>query len=240
MNSRFLFTWFLIFSFFNISAQLASIDGNYAEAVIRGLSSNEIRINDVNKTVDLSTIKGSPYENEKFQLGKASNLLNDKPTAYYLRYNIYNDIIELKASLNEQDIRGLIKSLNIYVIISNREYHFEIYSDDNKSTKKGYFILLSKGKNSSLYLKKIVTFIDKKPAKDSFHKDIPASFKESEKYYIKKQRVLVPLSTNKKELLNQLSDQGNELKSYIKSEKINLKDEQDLIKLFNYYDSLLK
>ena len=240
MKSSFIFIWLFTFSFINMFAQIGKFDGNYAGAIISGLSSDQITIDGYNKIVDLSTIKGSPYEEERFQLGKASNKLNDKPAPYYLRYNIYNDVIEMKGSLNDGEIKGLIKSLNIYAKILNKEYHFEIYSDDNKKTKKGYFILLAEANNSSLYLKKIKVFKDKQEAKDSFHKDIPATFKDSEKYYYKKDRVLLPLSTKKKDLLKRLSDKENELKIYIKSKKIDLKKEEDLIKLFNYYDSLLK
>lgn len=149
-------------------------------------------------------------------------------------------MIELKEDLLNSKLTNLIKSLNIYALINNVEYHYEIYSDDNKRTKEGYFILLAKGKNSSLYLKKIKKFKDKVPVKDSYTKEQPATFIDSESYYIKKDRVLFPVSNKKKQFLKQYPEQSNELNKFIKSEKINLKNKNDFIEIFKYYDSLLE
>jgi len=209
---------------------------NFIESTVNNLN-NAIRVNNSSSVVELSTIDGSPYENELFSLGKAINKLSKKSNPYYLRYNIYNDVIEIDDS---KSIYGLIKSLNIYAIINNQEYHYEIYSVDNSSTDEGYFILLSKGTNCNLYLKKIKKLKEKVESKDSYHKETPASFVDLKSYFIKKDRILLPISKKKKEFLLQFPEKENELKKYMKAEKINLKSEKDVVKLFTYYDSLLK
>ena len=43
---------------------------------------------------------------------------------------------------------------------------------------------------------------------------------------------------SKKQILSAFPDAENELSSYIKAEKIDLKNEADLVKLLRYYDSL--
>lgn len=227
-------------AFFNLTAksQYSGIqsDSNFTESIVSNFE-NAMRLTGATEDAKLSNVKGSPYENDSFILGKAANKKIDNSKPYYLRYNVYNDVIEIQDSEN---IIGLIKSLNIYAKISNKEYHYEIYSIDNAKTEEGYFILLSKGVNSNLYLRKTKEFKDKVKAKDSFHKDTPAAFIDSESYYIKKDRVLFPVSKNKKEFLFQFSEIKDELKKYMKAEKINLKSEKDLIKLFKYLDPLLK
>lgn len=231
MKSRFLFTLlFLIFSISYSSAQFAEETKTISQLL------NSIRKNDSNDVVELSKIKGSPYENDAFILGKAANKKTNDSKPYYLRYNIYNDIIEVK---EENSTIGLIQSLNIYAVINNREYHYEIYSDDNEKTDEGYFISLYKSEKVNVYKRKIKEFIEEQPAKDSFRQATPPSFKDSEQFYFKKGRVLILISTKKKEFIKNFPEHKNEITSYIKSEKINLKSEKDLIQLFKYYESLL-
>jgi hypothetical protein len=214
-------------AFINYEARL-----NYLVGQVRNVQSGEL--------IDLKEVKGSPYETESFQPGTVSNKKLNDIKSFYFRYNIFNDIMEMKESQLDEDLYGLIKSLNIYTKILGKEYHYEIYTKDNKkSTDEGYFILISKGEKVSLYLRKTKTFIDAKPAKDTFRKAEKATFKDFEDYYYKTGRVLILLPTKKKGLLEVLSDHETEIKKYIKEEKINLKNERDLIKLMNYYGTLI-
>ena len=85
-------------------------------------------------------------------------------------------------------------------------------------------------------------FHDEKKATTPNHHDIPARFKDMEdKYYFKRstERIIFPVSAKSKNLLLQLSDQEAVIKKYLKTEKIDLKNEKDLIELFKYYDTLL-
>ena len=194
--------------------------------------------NNTRAKIDLSSVVGSPYEQETFVFGKATEKLTNNSMNYYLRYNVYNDEIQMKINLDDDKIVGLIKSLNHYAVINNKEYHYMSYSDNDKSINEGYFILVSNDFENSLYLKKIVKFKLGQPEKDSFRKAIPSAFKNFERYYYQKERVLFQLPTKKKDFLLHFSDKKEDLKKFMKAEKINLKDEKDLIKLFKYYDSL--
>jgi len=64
--------------------------------------------------IDLSSVDGSPYEQEAFVLGKAAERLTNNSMNYYLRYNVFNDEIQMKAKLSDEKIIGLIKSLRCY------------------------------------------------------------------------------------------------------------------------------
>lgn len=227
----------LCISFFSFAQQTNSV---YYDAIVYdGLTRIEHN-NSGGSNIDLSEVKGSPYENKIFQSGKAIDSNIGKPEAFYMRYNVYNDVIELKTSLSNKTSNGLIKSEKVYVIINNKEYHYKKYLENNSKTKEGYFILLKKGNNSSLYLKKFKVFKDKVLPKDSFEKEKPAKFTDDQAYYMQKGDILVRVSSRKKKFLEQNSEISKELGKYIKSEKINLKSEKDLIKLFSYLDTLLK
>ena len=197
-----------------------------------------IMANGQKNKINLSEVKGSPFEQESFVFGKAMDKLTATARNYYLRYNAYNDEIQMKASLEDKDVYALIKSLNIYAVINNKEYHYLSYADEDE-INEGYFVLVSKELKNHLYTRKSKRFKPGRPAKDSFREAIPPSFKDIHQFYYKKGRVLYPLSNKKKGILDQFSDKKSELKKYLKDENIDLKDEKDVLKLLQYYESMV-
>jgi hypothetical protein len=60
---------------------------------------------------------------------------------------------------------------------------------------------------------------------------------QTKKYFISKdEQVAIPLPENKHEVIEILSDTGKDIKSFMQENKTKLNDEQDLIKLVNYYN----
>jgi len=199
---------------------------------------DDSNFNKLYSNVDLSKIEGSPYMDNEFQLGKVYNRLTKNVSNFLLRYNIYNDEIQIKVGDNN-DSRVLLKSKDYFVILNNSKIFYEKYQIKN-NIETGYFILKYTGKSFSLFEKKNKTFQASKPSKDSFHISTPAKFKDNTTSYIKstKDEVLRPVSSSKKAILDNFPTHKKELKIYLKSENINLKDENDLKKLIKYYDSL--
>ncbi|RZM27904.1 MAG: hypothetical protein EOO88_10980, partial [Pedobacter sp.] len=56
-------------------------------------------------------------------------------------------------------------------------------------------------------------------------------------YLFKKDNTIIQLSLNKKDILSSLTDHTKEVESYINENKLNLKKEDDLMKLMSYYNS---
>ncbi len=199
--------------------------------------SNTIRLNESQNTVDLKSIKGSPYENEEFLIGKAMNDNLKFSNPYFMRYNIYNDVIEIKDK--ERSVE-MSKSSDVYALINNREYHYESYSDESGKLKKGYFILLYKGEKVQLYARKTQRYKDVVKAKTSYHQDVPAAFVDSKDYSMKKGGQMEFLSRNKKELIRQFPSLEANLKNYIKTNRIDVNKDADMIRLFTHIDQELK
>lgn len=223
------FVLFIIYSF-NAFGQ----SNPFFETKLNEVTS-EIRLQGTNNIVDLHSIKGSPYEKEEFLIGKTISELTNISNPYYLRYNIYSDNIELKSN---GTIYSLIQSQNIYAIFDSKEYRYEQYKTTNKNTKLGYFIILVKDKKYNLYLKKNIEFRDKVKANTPYESDTPATFLKSSSFYVKKDSVLISIPNKKKLFLQEFPKYSNSLKKYIKSERINLKYEKDMVKLFNYLNTL--
>lgn len=180
--------------------------------------------------------QGSPYLNEEFVEGKITvdNELNYKKQ---LRYNAYSDIFELRGDDNQ--INALLRSTNVTVLIDNSMFELIDYLLNNE-VKEGYFEKLNrKGKTILLkqYRKK---FIDIVKAKSSYQSDSPAKFVLDKSYFIKMNEVspAVKIILKKKNILSVLSDKGILVKEYISKNKLNLKNEQEVVQLFDYYNSL--
>lgn len=191
----------------------------------------------LNKGIDLSETEGSPYENETFVFGKAINEKMEISFPYLMRYNIFSDAIEVK---DKEELNELVKSIDLYAVISNKEYHYKEYADEAETINKGYFILLYRGDNIELFSRKTQKYKEPKPPKNSFQPKEPGAFIDYENYYIHKDDKLLALSTNKKELARQFPGMEADVKNFMKVNRTNLKSENDLIELLTYIDTQLK
>jgi len=188
-------------------------------------------------TIDVSGTEGSPYENESFVFGKAISEELNISSPYLMRYNIYNDVIEVK---DKDQLNELLRSFNLYVIISNKEYHYAEYSDESNTIKKGYFTLLYRGSNIELFSRKTQKYKQAVPPKNSFQPKQPAAFVDYQSYFMNKGGALLEIPTNKKEFIGQFPGMEADLKKFMKANKISLSSEDDIVELFTYIDTQLK
>lgn len=240
MKTKISLCLFLLFHLSGITfaqAQHLEVNDVVLNVASTKILSNTIRLNESQNTVDLKSIKGSPYENDEFLMGRAMSDNLNISNPYFMRYNIYNDVIEIKDK--ERSVE-MSKSSDVYALINDREYHYESYSDESGKLNKGYFILLYKGEQLALYARKTQRYKDVVKAKTSYHQDVPAAFVDSKDYTMKKEGQMEFLSRNKKELTRQFPSLEAKLKSYIKTNRINLNDDADMIRLFAYIDQELK
>lgn len=240
MKTKISLCLFLLFHLSGITfaqAQHLEVNDVVLNVASTKILSNTIRLNESQNTVDLKSIKGSPYENDEFLMGRAMSDNLNISNPYFMRYNIYNDVIEIKDK--ERSVE-MSKSSDVYALINDREYHYESYSDESGKLNKGYFILLYKGEQLSLYARKTQRYKDVVKAKTSYHQDVPAAFVDSKDYTMKKEGQMEFLSRNKKELTRQFPSLEAKLKGYIKTNRINLNDDADMIRLFAYIDQELK
>jgi len=178
--------------------------------------------------------KGSPYLYETFLPSKV--IINDSTTYNaMLRYNAYNDEIEMK---KDEKVTALFKRPYIEAIINNSHYKILEYKSEADKNKTGYFVALTPLGKHQFYRKDIKVFKEGKKAASTYSKDVPPSFENMVNYYVVLENSTQTrlLKLKKKNLLSLLGDE--ELPSFMKKEKIDLKNEKDLIKLFQYYNTL--
>jgi len=192
-------------------------------------------INSQSSNKDYSSFEGSPYLNEKFVIGTIINSKEDKRYRFLLRYNIYEDKIEIEKDKNS--IVNLGKEFYFNVIIDNKKFMLTEYQ---YKTNKGYLEILyqNKDKSNNLYLKHTRTLISAKKAQSSYEKDKPAKFNQSESFFYEHNNKIVSLPSRKKDFFKLFSSNSKVIEEYAKKNKLGIKDKNDLIKIFQFYSSL--
>ena len=222
-----------------MNSTLGSVDDMASRGDIRMHEAFKHLVNRLDKGayMSLENIEGSPYYNETFVLGKL--LVNGKevPGNYGIRYNAYNDQIELQGA-NETE--ALIKAVNYSCVINNNKYIYRSYQAKKKDTPTmGYFQVLTDEANGLLLKQERMKFKEALEAKTSMTQPLPARFIPYTNYYYLKNGTSIAAIIHKKTILDNFEPEvQSAIKKYIKSEKIDLKKEYDLLKLFSYYASL--
>jgi hypothetical protein len=184
-------------------------------------------------------VVGSPYSNPIFLLGDIYEQNKVIASNYALRYNAFKDEIEVKEDLYVEDIdtKILTKNPEVYVKIMDNMFVFRDAVEE--SNDAGYYQILHVGKVHSLYKKTAKKYYPAKKAQNSFEKDVLATFVDRPTYYlVSKEGDFQKFGSSKKKILKLFQDKQPELKEMIKSRKLDVTEEEDLLKLVKYYDAI--
>lgn len=187
---------------------------------------------DVSKPIDAY---GSPYINENFLPVKVKGFDDQLFTG---RYNAYNGEMEINLGTK---IIALDNNLSYEVMYTqnNKIYRTYNYITPSGIAKRGFLNVVQQMTDYAVLKQEVVKFYDKVPAATSYQRDKPAKFVESApNYYFEKGGVVKPVPTKKKDLLKAYPQNAKALKSYLKENKISLKDESDIVKLAGYLATL--
>ncbi len=192
---------------------------------------------EVNLTLD--DINGTIYLNENFTLGT----LYEDGVAFkklYLRYDAYNDEVELKESLDSDVVRAMVQHPRYSCSMNGNDYQFVEYFEEDGTLKEGYLSPLVSGGDYILFIKNIKVFKEGKPAKTSLDNSFPHRFLDKTEYYVSVNgESPVLMKTRKSNVLSVFSeDDQKAMKDYFKDNRPNVKDGSDLINLFAYANTL--
>lgn len=230
-----------LLSFFSISL-VAQISGAPREFETTVDLYNQIRkiINSREKPdyeIDWNNVKGSPYLYEDYKLANFS-VGNKNYGNILMRFNTYSQEIELKPEKEEGEVGALMKLENSKITFGNEKLKLFSYTDEEGDAEKGYFLVLNTAENIQLLLRKKCVFSPNEKAMTANQADRAAKFTQYDYYYISKDGTPVAVSPKKKAIINLFPDKKNEIKDYIKSEKLKLKKEKDFATLVDYIASL--
>lgn len=183
-------------------------------------------------------ITGSAYLTDFFLPSKLY-YDNEFMNNIYYRYNAYNKEIEIKqnSTQNSQSIASLNKDKKIAILVDNHKMGFKTFVTSKKKTLNGYLIALLNDKDYDLYKRIHIIYSPGRVSTNSFVKDVPNRFTKFTEYYFQKEGVnrIDEIPPNNRQFLKLLDDKTkSDMKAFLKENKLNVKDEADLFKVFEY------
>ncbi|MDA9213289.1 hypothetical protein N9475_04595 [Flavobacteriaceae bacterium] len=187
-----------------------------------------------------SEIKGNPYLNEKFQKG---NILfnNGKRYNALIRLDVANQKFEIKKNLNSE-----ISSIEVdnSVIVTINEDNFKNHSFEIKNKVTNGILkecLITDKYQLYFYPGKAIEMPNKdgiKAPPTGFTKAPQSKWKDASSYLIFHNGKTYLLPTSHKKMVSLRLFDEKLYKKYRKSNKLNLKKEESLIKLVSYFNSI--
>jgi len=231
---------------FGLSAQTSGQVATYTPGVgaytdaLYNYAKGSISESETKTTYENVKIKGSPYLSNIFQSADLYYGDESQGTTYF-RYNAYNEEVEIKQqNLEAEPIRALGKDKKIRLIVNNKPMSFKTFVNKKGKTKNGYLTLLKDGKYK-LYHHLGVSFREGKKAENSFVNEQPAKFSQYDEYYVEaesgKKNNQVEFSNNKVLELVAENDKEN-LKKFLKKNKLKIKTVNDLYQVIDFLNDL--
>ncbi|QCX01082.1 hypothetical protein FGM00_13510 [Aggregatimonas sangjinii] len=185
---------------------------------------------------------GSAYEDETFAPGKVFYGDDELGEVYY-RLNAYNNEIEIKKSLGEDEEKqlALIKNAEVRIVAPDREIYYLPFTDENGTRIEGYLTLLKKGEHFTLYRRIRKKFTPPKAAENSMVNSTPSRFTDYTEYYLERKDAssIVEMPIHKKKLGKLFSqEQAPKIKAYFKKHNPDDSIENDVLQLFHFLDNL--
>jgi hypothetical protein len=192
-----------------------------------------VKKNDIRN--DVKNYNGTPYLNDTFEKGRIILTNGTSYTNLPLRYNIYQDVFEFE---KEGQAYQIPKDRTFKeFLMGDTVFRFSPYFVG--STKvTGYLQVLADGPCS--LFKKYRTILSEAKAPEAFKDAEPATFKaQANKFFISFAENDLPQEFgNYKEFLRLLPEHVAEMTKYLKSNKLKLRRETEIIQTVEYYNSL--
>ncbi len=174
---------------------------------------------------------GSPFENDEFLKGNVILNNDDEYENVPLKYNIYNDELYFKNTKDEMLLSFVIPVKSFKIA---GQTYLNGFPEIDKFTKNSFYGLLA-GNKIKLLFKSYKTIVETRPYNSPYAEKRFESYKA---YFILKEGKMYKFKPSKKDLLELFGSSGPQIEEYIKKEKVNFKNDEDLIKLFDFINSL--
>ena len=170
-------------------------------------------------------VEGSPYISEQFKPSKIKGYDNK---IFMSKFNAFSGDMEVDFG---EKIIALSSDYDCEIEFTSPSKRYKTFKyKENGMSKNDFFVILNESSKISLLKKEIIDFIEAKAAKSSYEKDKPAKFlRKSDEFYVYLNDEVIFLPKNKKKLIQFFSQYSKkDVKSFIKKEKLNAKEEKDI------------
>lgn len=239
----------LTFTFVVLATSLmnAQLAGEIATNMGVGASANAGAIATIDGALGSARMKKADYKSEKYSgspyvsdsfLPTSLFYKDEKIGSIFYRHNALNEELEImKANVDGELIRSLARDKELNIRMNGKKMSFKTFITVKKRTTNGYLTQLLDGKEYDLYKRTLVKFTEGTPAQNSFVAAVPARFTQFTEYYYQKEgvnRVDEVVAKNSKLLKLLDADTKAKIKIFLKENDLNIKNEEDLIKVFEF------
>ena len=186
------------------------------------------------KVTTFDEYDGSIYDNLRFL---NASVIDEKSGTFdaKLRYNIYLDVIEYKKG---DELFKLVSSPTTHARINDNYHYYCEFKNQRGLKQPGYYILVELNERYRVYKKITLSIVEPGQKTSSLDVIEAGKIRKVVTYYLEERGIIMELPVDKKEMLAVFSDKADELKSYMKAEKIKLRKEEDLVRLISRYNAL--
>ncbi len=159
--------------------------------------------------------------------------IDDFKNLGYLKYNLADDQMEF---LKDNETLYLKKELGRTIKFTTLKTTYKVFELNGRLD---YFVVQKEGKNS-LLIKQVVKFIKPKEPNTSYDEYKPANFmRVKDQYFLAlDNKDLVKIPRKKKKFYPIFGDKANQIKSFVKTNKLSYKSLGDLEKIVTYFNTL--
>jgi len=180
-------------------------------------------------------VEGSPYLNDAFVEGKLILKSGTKFSQVPMRITIANAELEYQY---ENTVYAFANNLLIGEVIFGQDTFVCEALQGVKEFEQAFFQRIVNGEVQ--LLKKInITFQEAEPEKPFINTEPAKYIRQSDTYYVKLPAQLPTKISNVKKFIKELDQHQKKLSDFVKKEKTSSRDEQELIRFFRYYNTLL-
>ena len=181
-------------------------------------------------------VQGSPFLSDSWTKAIVRLKSNGTFKNLEVKYDLVEDQLLFRNNKTDQPMEFIDQVLEFKLVTDDgisSLFMKGFKAIDNNTTNSFYQVLCDGG--IQLLKRKIKKVIEDRAYSSAV---TVKTFNEVESYYIAKANTPIKIKKDKKQILSVLADHAAELENYIQQNKLNVKVDEDLIKLIAYYNTL--
>lgn len=198
--------------------------------------------NNVLKETEYTSVDGSPYLFNDWKSGAIRDKSGKLSENLMIRYDSYRDEVQFLRDGRTLVVEPSLASEFYFVILNEETLKVESVFFRNgfsvdKYTPLNYFQIIFDAKVK--FIKKIKTgYIDEVVNNFGTNEQVKKFVRSEEEFFIKSDGTVHPVNKSRKDLIQLFGKSANEIKVFIKENKLNLKNDADLVMILRRFEEL--
>ncbi len=189
--------------------------------------------------LDLKDYLGSKYLEEDFKISVVKDGLTNKDYDTWVRYDILNEVFEIKENYNHEVFTFLKKTPATSIVLDNRIFIYETYTNNHINQEAGYIEMLGSLSDNIVYVKHYAEVRLPEKAKTTLEKDRKGKISKKLYFLIKKNENIRYFDLDKKSIFTLIPEsKKSDVKDFMKKNKNKVRDIQEVSALIDFLEIL--